>query len=239
MCQFWMYYWTSAWRKWSMLRALSLRISWKMLLILSITFTQLLTLLLSLICWYFLQGSESKGVIFSFPSLLKDFHLFTQAFPCISLVVTGLLMHSKSHMPSREQLKAIKQNEKCFSDSSYALTVALQTKFHTVFILDLAHHYFQLLRAKLPSVQSLYNSLLFTALPSKRLKMLSQMIRTINLPLPLQDQELQCLKLIRETWQSNSVLIRKPIPMFWSRTELLFACKRNTNVWCKWAMLCF
>lgn len=60
-------------------------------------------------------------------------------------------------MPSREQLKAIKQNEKCFSDSPYALTVALQTKFHTVFILDLAHHYFQLHRAKLPPVLSLYN----------------------------------------------------------------------------------
>lgn len=114
-------------------------------------------------------------------------------------------------MPSRKQLKAIKQNESRFSDGPYALTVALQTKFHTVFILDLAHHYFQPLRAKLPSVQSLYNSLLFTTLPSEHLKTLSQMIRTINLALPLQGQELQCLKLIRETWQSNSVLIRKPL----------------------------
>lgn len=139
-------------------------------------------------------------------------------------------MHSKSHKLSREQLKAIKQNENCFSDSPYALTVALQTKFHAVFILDLVHHYFQLLRAKLPPVQSVYNSLLFTTLPSEHIKMLSQMIRTINLPLPLHDQELQRLKLIRETWQSSSLLIREPIPMFWSRTELLFACKWNTNL---------
>lgn len=213
-----------------MLRELSLRISRKMLLILNITFIQVSTLLLSVICWYFLQDSECKGVILSFPSLLKNFHLH-RPFPAYLWLSQGSWCTAKATCPAESSWKL---SNKMRSASVTAPTpLQLHFKLNSTQCLSWIWHTITFSSLEQNSLLfSLYNSLLFTALPLEHLKMLSQMIRTINLPLPLQDQELQCLKLIRETWQSNSVLIRKPIPMFWSRTELLFACKRNTNMWC-------